>query len=206
MSLLWLDGFGAITSLWATYLFMQGNYHGWKCSLVASIANATLCLYKGLFALLVLQVCHIIFCCYGWVTWFYKRDAKKRVLVNCHCTPLFVLALLVALVLIDQSLTLLLTYGSTHPVVFLDTFVAAISLLSQWLSTQRYLICWLGWLISDLLAASLYWHHQVPFHAVLMVCYIPIAMNGFRTWLRLAKEQRETQFSAQIDQVSVQAA
>jgi nicotinamide mononucleotide transporter len=188
---IWVDGIGALISLSATILFVKGNYHGWKFSLLASMASAWLMWHKSLYALFLLQCCHMLFSVYGWINWRKRCDANQRVLVKCRWDFFFLMRLIIAISVLNWFLTWLVFDLFSHHAYAFDTLIAALFFVCQWLGAQRYLLCWLGWLVGDVCSIALYWHYQTPFHAVLMLCYVPLAIHGFMTWKRLAAQQKE---------------
>ncbi|MDI9817718.1 MULTISPECIES: nicotinamide riboside transporter PnuC [unclassified Legionella] len=183
-----LDIVGALASLLATYYFIRLTSKAWPVSLLAICLNSWLYWQKGIYADMLLELFYFLSTCYGWYLW--RSPAEKRN-VNANLQPskkqwLLLVSFIVFLFVI--ILNLLLTFTNSN-IATLDSLTATLSLAAQWLLCHKMIATWVLWFITDAIYAYIYFHKQIPFHGILMLIYMVMAVIGYLTWATQAKSR-----------------
>lgn len=180
---MWLDFFGAITSLIATLLFVYANRYAWLMTCLAAGVNGVLYFQQGIYADTLLELAYFLTATYGWFAW--KRLSHKSAL------PVQYLSLQQALQSIAVSAALfvllyfLLTHYTPSKIPGLDAITVALSLTAQGLMCRKYIEAWFFWWVTDVLYIGLYSVKHLPFHVALMLVYTSLAVQGYLRWKQL---------------------
>ncbi|WP_229669385.1 nicotinamide riboside transporter PnuC [Legionella impletisoli] len=179
------DLLGAIFSLLATYFFITQKKIAWSISLIATVLNAWLYFSHGIYADMALECFYFATSAYGWYCWTLgeiklKADAGAITrLTSKQWVYLFTgTGLSFALIFI------LLIHFTRSTIPGLDALTTSLSLAAQLLMCHKVLATWIVWLLTDAIYAALYWHKQLPFHTLLMMIYLVMAIIGYKTWAK----------------------
>lgn len=177
-----LDSIGALASLLSTYYFIRLNSKAWVFSLAATCLNGWLYWQKGIYADMLLESFYFITTCYGWLLWRQPVSITQSCVTRLSFKQWILLALSTSLLfIIIKTLLLSFTHSS---VANLDALTTALSLVAQWLMCRKVIATWALWFITDVIYVYLYWHKQIPIHALLMLVYTGMAILGYYNWLR----------------------
>lgn len=177
-----LDITGALISLLCTYYFIRLDNKAWLIGLCASVLNAGLYWQKGIYADMLLECFYFCSTSYGLYLWRKKiiRTEYEITALKRHHWWLLLLAAGCLFVLIK---TLLILF-TTSNVATLDALTASFSLIAQWLMAHKIINTWMVWFFTDAVYAWLYFYKQIPFHVLLMLIYMGMAVLGYCVWAR----------------------
>ncbi|KTC84141.1 nicotinamide riboside transporter PnuC [Legionella brunensis] len=179
---MFLDILGTVTSLLATYYFIQLNNKAWLSSLFATLANSWLYWQKGIYADMLLESFYFLSTCYGWYLWRTSTQKEVIIIGKLSIKQWFVLLGLIAGLFV-LIVNLLVTF--THSdIALLDALTTSLSLGAQWLMCYKIIATWILWFITDAIYAFMYIQKEIPFHSLLMVVYTLMAIIGYRTWAK----------------------
>ncbi|WP_133129770.1 nicotinamide riboside transporter PnuC [Legionella yabuuchiae] len=174
---------GAIVSLIATYFFIQQNKKAWSISLIATLFNAWLYFTHGIYADMALECFYFASAAYGWYCWSLSEvNAKSATKAIIRLSLRSWVYLLIGTGTGFALILLLLINVTNSTIPGLDAFTTSMSLAAQLLMCHKVLSTWIFWLVTDAIYAVLYWHKQLPFHTVLMMLYMAMAIVGYKTW------------------------
>lgn len=182
-----LDSIGALASIISTYYFIRLSPHAWLISLVAIGLNGYLYWQKGIYGDMSLELFYFLTTCYGWLLW-RKPTAHANKQIT-QLTPLkwaLLIASIAALFVITKTLLLHFTQSN---IATLDALTTALSLAAQCLMCHKSIATWALWFLTDVIYAYLYWHKQLPMHALLMFIYTGMAVVGYCNWRRILNAQ-----------------
>lgn len=184
----WLDFTGASLSLICTYSFTQGKRYAWLIGIAAIILNFILYWQKGIYGHLLLEIIYLFTMLYGWYHWSAKKSPFLIRTLKFSQGLGYSLLATVSIPLMAQALM----YGINSDIPYWDATTTVLSLLAQWLLCIKVLDCWIVWFVVDALIASLQWHKSIPFHSVLHVLYLAMAVLGFIRWKKLYQQQKRS--------------
>jgi nicotinamide mononucleotide transporter len=183
-----IDPFEALAvALGVTYvvLIMKRNRWGWVAGAGSSLILTVLAARARLPMQSLLQLAYVAIAVYGW--WRWKPDAESQHVGIWSWRGH--LAAAVACLAISLALSRLPIMQDTSDWPFLDSLVACVGLFASWLVARVYLENWLYWILIDTLSIFLFIQQDLGFTSLLFVAYLVISCVGFRSWLRIYRQQ-----------------
>lgn len=150
-------------------------------TLLATCLNSILYWQNGIYADMLLELFYFLSTCYGWYLWQKPTEqlGSIHMLSKKQWTILFIVVMSCFILF-----SILLSNYTRSNVVLLDALTTSLSLAAQWLMCQKALATWFFWLITDSIYAYMYFHKQLPFHCLLMLVYMGMAIIGYLTWTK----------------------
>lgn len=179
MNIVYLDLFITILSLTSLWLLIRLNRLGWSIAWVSSALNFYLLFQTHLYANFVLEIYFLITAVYGWLSW-HKQQTKDEAAVYHLSSRQWALSLLSLVGLSLFCLWLLRFTDSTT--VGMDAVTTALSIIAQLLLALRYIETWAFWFCADVIYIALYTEKHLPFHTLLMCCYLGLVVKGVSDW------------------------
>lgn len=180
-------------------LYLWWEYHAdakvWLASVVMPAISMWIYYSKGLYADFAINIYYLVIAAYGFVSWTrgsVSKDKKKTARRISH-TPLqvWIGAIAAAAVLWGAIWWMLVNLtDSTVPVA--DAFTTALSIVGLWMLARKYAEQWLVWFVVDVVCSALYLYKGLPFYCILYCIYTIIAILGYRKWLRIMNEEKNT--------------
>lgn len=189
------DLIGALCSLLSTYYFIRMDNKAWGIGMIATCLNGGLYWYNGIYADMALESFYFFTMAYGWNQWRshektnYNHAIKR--LTNAHA-----LILLIVFCIGFKLIYSILIYFTNSSIPTLDAFTTTLSLIAQWLMCHKIMMTWILWFITDAVYAWMYLTKVIPFHALLMIIYMGMAVTGYLFWKR---EQERRTIHQQLD-------
>lgn len=174
-----LDLIGAATSFASTYYFIRLSSKAWLISLLAIAMNGYLYWQKGIYADTMLEFFYFLSTCYGLFLW--QQPQKHSIEIKRLSQQQTIWLIILFLTIFTSTATLLYAFTDSQ-VIFMDSLTASLSIVAQLLMCQKILATWFFWCLTDFLYAYLYFSKNLPFHALLMIVYIGLAVIGYLTW------------------------
>jgi nicotinamide mononucleotide transporter len=166
-------------------LIMKRNRLGWIAGAASSTILAVLAAKSRLPMQSLLQMAYVAIAVYGW--WCWKPDQEsQRVGVWSWRKHLAAVALCLV---VSLALARLPVMNESSDWPFLDSLVACVGLFASWLVARVYLENWLYWILIDALSIFLFIQQDLEFTSLLFVAYLVISCLGFRSWLRIYRQQ-----------------
>ncbi len=172
---------GVATGVLGVWLTARENIWCWPIGLVNVSAFIVVFAQARLYADMGLQVFYVAACIYGWYAWLHggsdhgalavARTPRWAALVSALCGAGFAALL---------GLTLHKHTDAALP--FLDSSLAAFSLVAQWLQTRKWIEAWLVWIGVDLVYVGMYVFKGLVLTAGLYAVFLALAIVGWRAW------------------------
>jgi nicotinamide mononucleotide transporter len=185
-----VDFFGSIFSYSSAAAFSRIKSYGWLIGLLAIFTNSFFYYHNQFYANLLIQSVHLFFCFYGLRTWLRSERKVNTVIIDTEVDAATLLKWLCIWLPMYASLAMILCFYTPSPHPLSESFGASCFLFAQYLSANRHICNWYGWLIGDIIYLVLYWHHNTPFHFILNLAYFPLIFYGYRNWIRESSLQK----------------
>ena len=166
-------------------LIMKRNRWGWVAGAASSMILAVLAARARLPMQSLLQMAYVAIAVYGWLRW-KPNEESQRVGMWPWRGHLVAIAVFLAVSLVLARLPIMSEH-SDWP--FLDSLIACVGLFASWLVARVYLENWLYWIVIDALSIFLFVQQDLGFTSLLFVAYLVISCLGFRSWLRIYRQQ-----------------
>lgn len=188
--MLFFDALGALFSLLATYYFIRVDSKAWMFSLAASAINSWLYLQSGIFADMCLEGFYFFSTCYGLYRW--TSSSQKQLFLSSFTSKHWIFAMLSGTLLYVLIYYILANFTSSK-LPHMDALTTALSLIAQLLMCYKVIFTWILWFITDALYSAIYLRKQLPFHSVLMLIYMVMAVIGYVHWMKRSKVEKTSQ-------------
>lgn len=180
---------GAITGLLCVWLAARQNVWTWPIALVSVFCYFVFFYQIRLYADMGLQVFFLGSNLYGWYEWLYGGKNKVELPVTRLQPAQIALALIVGAI---TSILLALYFKSftnaSYP--WIDSTLAAFSIVAQILLTRKKIENWVIWLMVDVVYVGLYWKKEAYVTAALYFLFLIIAVQGLWAWKKAMKAER----------------
>jgi nicotinamide mononucleotide transporter len=173
----------AIVGAISVYLSARENIWSWPTAIVNVSLSAIIFYASGLYSDMGLQVVYLVLSIYGWYQWLHGGVQRSRLHVSRASMRVWLIcsAIGVAAWLAIGKLTSQLP-GVSLP--YLDSGLASLSLVAQWMMTRKILENWILWIIADVVYVPMYIYKQLYPTAALYAVFLVLAVLGFVQWRR----------------------
>jgi nicotinamide mononucleotide transporter len=186
-----LEIVAAIAGFLCVYFYIVRNVWSWPMGLVQVILLIAVFLHAKLYADMVLHVLYVVLQFYGWWAWHHSNRVVSNSMprederVELRSLTLRGNAIAIAS---TATMTIVFTYALTQwtnaELPMPDSFVAAASLVAQFLLAGRYIENWLYWIVVDTVGIGLFAYKELYPTAILYGFFWLMAVIGFVTWRR----------------------
>ena len=173
----------AIAGAISVYLSARENIWSWPTAIVNVSLSALIFYESGLYSDMGLQVVYLVLSIYGWYHWLHGGAHRTRLHVTRASPRMWAISALIGIVswLVLARITSLLP-GVSLP--YLDSGLATLSLIAQWMMTRKVLENWILWIIVDLIYVPMYFYKDLRPTAGLYALFLVLAVLGFVQWRR----------------------
>lgn len=180
------DFLGALASFLSTYYFINQDKKAWLMGLLATFINGWLYWQKGIYADMCLESFYAMSTVYGWYHWSQTKSLASQQPQCVKPSSLQILSLTAILIfIIFLPVYFILHHYLRSSIATLDAITCAMSLVAQGLMCRQIIHTWIVWFIADSLYAVIYFQKCLPYHGLLMITYMIMAVAGYKNWLRL---------------------
>ena len=175
------DLIGAILSLLCTYLFVKAVKRAWLLSALAIPFDSYVYYRSSLFGDMFLQCFYMASTYYGWSQW--RSGGVKQGDLEISYSSIYSLLFIGCIAIIGIVIINPLLKPFNHAnIALLDAITTVLSLCAQWLLCRKKIESWFLWFIVDAFYIYLYDIKTLPFHSVMALVYLIMAITGFYNW------------------------
>ena len=177
----------AIAGAVSVYLSARENIWSWPTAIVNVGLYIIVFFQSGLYSDMGLQVIYLVLSIYGWYQWLYGGAGRTQLKVARATSREWVISSAIAFVfwLILGRVTSRLP-GVALP--YLDSGLATVSLVAQWMMTRKIIENWVLWIVADLVYVPMYVYKGLNVTAALYALFLILAVIGLRSWWRSYRE------------------
>ncbi|CAM4338894.1 nicotinamide riboside transporter PnuC [Acinetobacter pragensis] len=166
----------------------------WLVNIVAVILYMIIFYQVHLYADAMLQGVFIVMQLYGWYSWSVSSNAETR--HAAYMNRAVMARSLVAGTATGLVLGLLFSAYTQASLPWLDSMLAAFSLVASYWAARKYIESWAMWCVLDAIYVLMYLHKSLNVTAFLYFIFILLALNGWRMWKKQWSADRQA--SAQL--------
>lgn len=175
--MIWLDVTGASLSLVSTYHFTKGRHSAWVIGMLAIFLNIALYWQKRIYGHVFLEAIYFIIMCIGLFKWKNEQKLKTYKLTPMqagYCAFIAISAFI--------GYFFILVHFTNSQMPYWDASTTILCLFAQGLMIYKILLCWVIWFVVDLMIAILQWRNDMPFHSLVTLSYLGLAISGYIHW------------------------
>ncbi|MBL4677722.1 MAG: nicotinamide mononucleotide transporter [Mucilaginibacter sp.] len=182
-----LEVIAVITGLLCVYLAAKNNIWNWPFAIISVSLYIFIFFEARLYADMGLQFYFLGMNIYGW--WFWSHASTENKVPVKRIANREIWLSIAAVLLFTFILGSLLKYTpASYP--YLDSFLAACSLVAQVFLARKVLENWLIWVFVDVIYVGVYVFKDLRLTATMYIIYAVIAAMGYIDWRRDWKQQQ----------------
>lgn len=186
-----LDQINLALGLVGVWLMIRRSLAAFPVGLVAVSVQGILFFQSRFYADAVLQVFFFVTLAWGWWRWVADQTEVPARPVQRLTVRGWSWALGVGLVAtVAWALALRTWTDAVMP--WRDSFIAAFSVVAQFLQARRNLENWPFWIVVNAVAISAYWRADLAYTAFLYALYLALGVAGWRAWHRASSGVAES--------------
>ena len=179
-----------LTGLLSVWLTARENIWAWPIGLVNVACFFYMFWEVRLYADMTLQIFFFLLSVYGWMIWLTKRGSAK-VRPTRRVQPSMAIILLICLIGVSVGWGYWLARYTDASIPYVDAFIATLSLIAQYLLSNKILENWYCWLLVDVLSIGMYTYKGLYAVAFLYLIFLGIAAMGLFSWRKQWLIQRQ---------------
>lgn len=188
-----LELIGVVVGLIYLYLEYHANIWLWAANIVMPAIYIFVYHDAGFYADMGINIYYLIISIYGWYKWCFVKTKRVEKEVPITHTPIkMILPLIVVTIAVFVAICYVLINFTDSTVPYGDSFTTAVSIVGMWMLARKFVEQWLVWLVVDVVCVALYVYKGLYPTAGLYALYSVIAVVGYVKWLKLMKQQNET--------------
>jgi len=178
-----LEWIAALAGAVSVYLSARENIWNWPTAIMNLVLYIIVFQRTGLYSDMGLQVVFLVLSIYGWYQWLHGGVDHTQLRVSRASARDWLISVPIATVFwIILARNTARLPGVALP--YLDSGLATISLVAQWMMTRKIVENWVLWIIVDIVYVPMYIYKGLPVTAGLYSVFLALAVIGLRSWLR----------------------
>lgn len=176
-----LEILATIFGLWSVICYVRESVWSWPTGLINVALYIALFWSGGLYAETGLQIIFVVLQIYGWWLWVRGGEQQRGVIIT-RTSPRLWLTLLVIGVAAAVPIGLALGRWTDSTVPWWDTVPTVLSLIAQWMISQKKLENWLVWILVDVISIPLFAFKGFYLTAGLYGVFLVLCVVGWIAW------------------------
>lgn len=156
------------------------------CRTLATGLNGWLYWSHGIYGDMLLEGLYFLSMGYGWYQWQRIGTVKKPFFSprEKQFNRQYSLALILLFAVLFLLSYYLLKTFTQSTVVLMDAITTSLSLIAQLLMCHKIIFTWIVWFITDFIYGLMYFQKALPYHSLLMLLYMGMAVGGYWVWAK----------------------
>lgn len=172
------------------------NVWTWPTGLLQVLLLIAVFYHAKLYADMALHVIYVGLQIFGWVAWQKSKQRNRAISTGSEVVAVRSLSsgenviCVVLTILLTVAFSSILMRWTDAELPIADSFVAAASLVAQYLLATRYFENWIYWIVIDTVGIGLFTYKELYPTAILYALFWGMAIVGLVAWKRAAEIQR----------------
>ena len=172
---------GALVTVASIFLATRENVWYYPTGIASVLLYARIYFDAKLYAEAGLQIIWLVLLLYGWYHWL--RGGTNETELPVSRTPRWGWLIAVSTgALMTAVIVAMQRRFTDNPAPFVDSAIAAWSIVAQWMTARKWIESWFFWLAVNAVAVPLYISRDLWPTAVLYAVLFVLAIEGWRKW------------------------
>ena len=163
------------------------KWYSWLFGIIAVSLYGFSCYHYKIYGEMFLQAIYVIISMYGLYSW--KHFLKKELRISKLEPREWIFYLIVALILCAITFFILQALQGELPI--LDALTNGFAIVATYLAARKKIDNWLIWIPVNIVTIYMMLNREMPFYAILYLCYGLFAIVGFIQWKKNLVSQNE---------------
>jgi nicotinamide mononucleotide transporter len=181
-SMSWIEVLAVTLGIATVVLTVRQSMWCWPTGLVQVLLYIDIFYDARLYSDVLLQIVFVVLQLYGWYHWASGRNVLHSKLLVTSLTPRQVTAWLIVTAAAAAVLGELMSNYTDAAAPHADAFIAAASLVAQYLLARKKLESWYWWIAVDVVAIGVYWARDLQLTAGLYAVFLCLCVGGVTEW------------------------
>jgi nicotinamide mononucleotide transporter len=177
-----------ILGLISVYLVTRQNVWCYPLGIISVFVYIFIFYEVKLYADMGLQVFFIVLQMYGWYEWMYGGTGHTELHVA-RASHRIYLNSLIFTVAATALLGFTLHQLTDASLPYMDSFLAVLSMVAQWMMARKYIENWILWTVVNIGSIGMYGVKGLYFTMLLYAVYFGLALLGYTAWKRSLRNQ-----------------
>lgn len=190
---LWLtivNFISAVCGVICVFFCAKASVSNFIFGLVNTIVYAVYLIYYRIYGTFFLEVLfYLPMGILSWINWAKHRDRIEQEKTKSKRLTLKQKIISVVMVAVVTTITYIILKHVGGTVAFLDALTVAIGIVATILELYRYAEQYVWWLVTDIIAVTMYIVHFDTVYLTKKTIYLIMAIIGLRNWIKLNKER-----------------
>ncbi len=181
--MIWVEIVASFCGLLCVWLTVRQNIWCWPVGLIQVLLFIGIFYHARLYSDVILHVIYVFMQFYGWYHWLHGGQQQTELQVSA-LTPRSLLGWGLLAVASTVCWGYAMANYTDAAAPYADAFIAAASLIAQWLLACKKLEAWYFWITVDLVAVVVYCLKNLYITTGLYSVFLVLAVIGFVQWKR----------------------
>lgn len=172
---------GFLVTIISIFLATRENVWYYPTGIASVLLYAWIYYDAKLYAEAGLQFIWLALLLYGWWAWLYGGKDRSELPVTRTPRWAWIAAILSGAAMTAVIVTIQRNF-TDNPAPFVDSSIAAWSIVAQWMTARKWLENWFFWLAVNAVAVPLYVMRDLRWTALLYAILFVLAIEGWRKW------------------------
>ena len=192
---LWLtivNFISAVCGVICIFFCAKANVSNFIFGLVNTIVYAIYLIYYKIYGTFFLEILfYLPMNIASWINWAKHRDKVENEKTKAKRLTLKQNIISVIMVAVVTTITYIILKAVGGTVALLDALTVAIGIVATILELYRYAEQYVWWIITDIIAVTMYIVHFDTVYLTKKTIYLIMAIIGLRNWVKLNKERNK---------------
>jgi nicotinamide mononucleotide transporter len=178
-----IELFATLFGLICVLLTVKENIWCWPAGIIQVFLFIFIFYNARLYSDMLLHIIYVFLNFYGWYTWYFVKTDSEDLKVTSLGSLIIYWSLLCFVGTIGLGYVMVSYTDASLP--YPDSFIAASSLIAQWLMARKKLDSWYFWILADIVAIVVYWVKDLYLTSGLYAIFLVLAIIGFFEWKKM---------------------
>lgn len=182
----WIEIIGASFGLLYLYFEYQADIKMWLTGIIMSTFYTYVFIDIKFYAFAGINIYYILAGIYGWVKWYKpndNNDNSEHIIV--HTPTRLYLPLLVSICILFAFISWMLSTFTDSQVVYGDSFITTLSIVSMWMLAHKYVEQWLLLVVLNTVSTIIYFYQELYPTSIMYFIFAIASVFGYIKWKRL---------------------
>ena len=159
----------------------------WPTGILMSVFYTYVFIHTKFYAFAIINIYYIIAGIYGWIKWNKSKGGDNSVDSKPIHTPTrLYLYILLSICVLFSVISYVLANYTDSVVVYGDSFITTLSIVSMWMLAHKYVEQWLLVIVLNFVSTIIYFQQNLYPTSIMYFIYAVVSILGYMKWKRLA--------------------
>lgn len=184
----WTEIIGASFGLLYLYFEYKADIRMWPTGIIMSTFYTYVFIEIKFYAFAGINIYYILSGIYGWIKWHKSKDnnSDANYIKLTHTPTRLYLFLLLTVCILFLIINWLLATFTDSEVIYGDSFITTLSIVSMWMLAHKYVEQWLLLIVLNIVSTILYFQQELYPTSIMYSIFAIASVFGYIRWKKIA--------------------